>query len=185
VLVTPEESRLEQAARLHGPRVLAYLARRLDRREEAADLWQQTLIVVWRKIALLPEDDDQAIAWLIVIARGELANHRRAKARLLAATHELRQHLSTLARPVEEADHQHVHDALATLSDLDREIITLTYWDSLSSEQTGLVVGLSADAVRKRLQRSRAELARVLGASHHALVIRDPTESGSTMSWQP
>lgn len=73
---------------------LAYLARRVTPREEAADVWQLTLTTVWRKIDKVPRADDEALPWLFAVARGELANHRRGQARRLAATDRLRAELA-------------------------------------------------------------------------------------------
>lgn len=53
---------------------------------------------------------------------------------------------------------ERVREALAHLGKTDREIVTLTYWDGLTAAQVGLVVGLRAAAVRKRLQRARERL---------------------------
>ncbi len=60
-----------------------------------------------------------------------------------------------------------MHAALDTLSAQDRELVTLTYWDELTAEQVGRVLGLSAPATRKRLQRARARLAESLTDRDH------------------
>lgn len=58
---------------------------------------------------------------------------------------------------------ERVHDALAALDATDREIVTLTYWDGLTADQVGRVVGLrGGTAVRKRLQRARERMASTL-----------------------
>jgi RNA polymerase sigma-70 factor (ECF subfamily) len=159
--VTPDERRLEELARTHGPRVLAYLARRISPREDAADVWQQTLVTTWRKIHAVPSRDEEALPWLLAVARGELSNHRRSTQRRLAATDRLRATFA-LGEPTAYDSRTGVRDALATLDETDREIITLTYWDGLTSEQVGAVVGMRAGTVRKRLERARTQLAATL-----------------------
>lgn len=57
---------------------------------------------------------------------------------------------------------ERVHDALAALDATDREIVTLTYWDGLTADQVGRVVGLRGAAVRKRLQQARERMASTL-----------------------
>jgi RNA polymerase sigma factor (sigma-70 family) len=153
--------------------VLAYLARRVTPREEAADVGQLTLTTVWRKIDKVPRADDEALPWLFAVARGELANHRRGQPRRLAATDRLRAELAAGVpaggEPAAYApgsgattEAERVHDALAALDATDREIVTLTYWDGLTADQVGRVVGLRGAAVRKRLQQARERMASTL-----------------------
>ncbi|HPB72970.1 MAG TPA: sigma-70 family RNA polymerase sigma factor [Phycicoccus sp.] len=172
--MTPDEARLEHLARTHAAPVLAYLVRRVNPREDAADIWQLTLTTVWRKIHQAPDRDEEALPWLIAVARGELANYRRGQFRRLAATQRLRDELATApprggsagppaaygvgSRTDHDGPGERVREALAHLGATDREIVTLTYWDGLTAEQVGLVVGLRAAAVRKRLQRARQRL---------------------------
>lgn len=169
--VTPHEQRLETLARLHGSRVLAYLARRVTPREDAADVYQQVLTTTWRKIHKVPEADDAALCWMLAVARRESSNHRRSAARRHAATDRLRDLFAedattaygTGSSPDEATDR--VTAALGELSDGDREVLTLVYWDELTSEQAGLVLGSSAAATRKRLERARSRIAVILGTT--------------------
>lgn len=163
--MTTDEQRLDELARTHGPKVLGYLARRVSPREDAADLFQQTLITAWRKIAAVPDRDDEALAWLLAVARGELANHHRAGQRRSAAAQRLRDLLATSPHPSSAGAVDLVHDALADLDPLDREIVTLTYWEGLTSDQVATVIGSRPATVRKRLQRTRFRLAVTLGAT--------------------
>lgn len=183
--MTPAEEQLESLARDHGPRVLAYLARRVTPREDAADLWQQVLTTTWRKLHTVPSSDEAALCWLLAVARRELANHRRGHQRRLAATDRLRETIAVGGRTAYEgalaADADPAADrlgaALARLDDADREVLTLCYWDGLTGDQIGAVIGVSAASARKRLQRARDRLAVILAttgktAGHeHASVI--------------
>ncbi|NNM47313.1 RNA polymerase sigma factor [Knoellia koreensis] len=164
---TPAERRLEELASAHGPRVLAYLARRTDPPADAADVLQEVLTTAWRKIHHAPDDPDHAIAWLLAIARRASANHRRSAHRRHAATQRLRAELAAyppLAQPTDPGGYAHddVRTALATLGDGDRELLELTYWDGLTGEQVATVVGASPPATRKRIQRARDRLAAAL-----------------------
>lgn len=160
---TPDQRRLEQLARTHGQRVLGYLTRRCEIRADAADVWQQVLTTTWRKIHAVPSDDEAALGWLIAVARRELANHRRSAHRRHASTERLRNALATLPAVAEETNHVgSVRSALAALSEPDRELVLLTYWDRLTSDQAAAALGISAAAVRKRLQRVRKQLATML-----------------------
>ena len=156
--MTPAERRIERLAAAHGARVLAYLGRRTTPHEDAADLYQHVLTTTWRKIHTVPDGDEEALCWMLAVARRELANHRRGATRRLAATDRLRDAIADRAAEPRAPDDR-VHAALDNLSAHDRELITLTYWDELTAEQVGRVLGLSATATRKRLQRARARLA--------------------------
>lgn len=56
-----------------------------------------------------------------------------------------------------------VADALAGLDGDDRELITLIAWERLSPSEAAVVLGISAPAARKRLQRARQRLRALLG----------------------
>ncbi len=162
--MTPDERRLHDLADRHGPRVLAYLGRRVDPREDAADVYQAVLTTTWRKIHAVPSDHDVALGWLVAVARRELANHRRGQARRMAATERLRDALATGEHTAYEKGPQDpavdaLRAALDQLDETDRELVTMTYWDDLTSEQAAGALGISPAAARKRLQRARQRLA--------------------------
>lgn len=162
--MTPDERRLHDLTDRHGPRVLGYLGRRVTPREDAADVYQAVLTTTWRKIHAVPDEDDVALGWLIAVARRELANHRRGQARRMAATERLRDALATGEHPAYgPADGDpavdRVRAALDRLDGMERELVTLTYWDDLTSDQAARVLGISSAAARKRLQRVRQRLA--------------------------
>ena len=173
--MTPAERRLEALAVTHGRRVLTYLARRTTPAEEAADVYQEVLTTAWRKIHQVPEDDEHALAWLLAVARRALANHRRARTRRLAATERLGEELATtppaLGDPAGGLDL--VREALEAMGADDREVLTLTYWEGLTAEQVAVVLGISAPAARKRIQRARDRISARMaaeGAGRPALV---------------
>jgi RNA polymerase sigma-70 factor (ECF subfamily) len=177
----PAERRFEELATTCGPRVLAYLARRTSPREDAADVYQEVLTTTWRKVHTAPEAADEAVAWMLAIARRTLANHRRASGRRLAATDRLRDELLASAPEREGVGGDDrvddVRSALAGLGEDDREVLLLTYWEGLSSDQVAAVVGAGAATTRKRLQRARERLAAALRA-HDAVPVAAAGASG-------
>jgi RNA polymerase sigma-70 factor (ECF subfamily) len=58
-----------------------------------------------------------------------------------------------------------VHAALATLGELDREVVRLWAWEGLAPREIAVVTGLSANAVSIRLHKARKRLAASLGKS--------------------
>jgi RNA polymerase sigma factor (sigma-70 family) len=167
--MTPAERRFEALATGCGPRVLAYLARRTTPREDAADVYQEVLTTTWRKVHHAPVPDDEALAWMLAIARRTLANHRRSAGRRLAATDRLRDELrsSLPAREGVDGDDRvdGVRSALGSLGEDDREVLLLTYWEGLTGDQVAAVVGAGGATTRKRIQRARERLAAALDAA--------------------
>jgi RNA polymerase sigma-70 factor (ECF subfamily) len=185
--MTPAERRLETVLTAHGTRVLAYLTRRTTPVEDAADVYQEVVTILWRKIHDVPEDEQHCLAWLLSIARRTLSNHRRATRRRHAATQRLRGELAAYrdtSGPAGDPAVEAVRAALAQLRPDDREVLTLTYWEGLTSEQVAVVLGTSPATTRKRLQRARQRLETALSARSPAqpppreTLVRQGSQSG-------
>lgn len=152
--VKPQE-RLEHLARTIGPDVLAYLARRITPREDAADIYQQVLTITWRKLRVVPAEDREALAWMLGVARRCLANHRRAGTRRSALTERLRNELTVACAEPDTGSALRAEELLQSMSVDDRELLTLIHWEGLTIAEAGAVIGLSPAAARKRLERVR------------------------------
>lgn len=151
------QQRVENLYRAHGARVLGYLARRVHPTEDAADLLSEVMLVTWRRRHDLPASPED-VPWVFGVARNLLANPRRSSTRRLAATEDLAAHLRLLPRwegPHREAG-MDLRAALARLDDLDREIVTLSVWEQLSSTEIAVVLTMPAATVRSRQARARA-----------------------------
>lgn len=156
--MTAAEQRLEHLATTVGPDVLAYLARRVDPREDAADVYQQVLTITWRKLRAVPADDQEAFAWMLGVARRCLANHRRAGVRRSALADRVRDDLRVAVRAPDPAVAARANQLLAKLSEDDRELVTLVHWEGLTLAAAAGVLGISAAAARKRMERLRRTL---------------------------
>src|SRR5918992_1551637 len=60
--------------------LLAYVLRRVDRAEDAADVVAETFLVAWRRMDKVPAGDEARL-WLYGVARRQLANQRRGELR--------------------------------------------------------------------------------------------------------
>jgi RNA polymerase sigma-70 factor (ECF subfamily) len=158
VEVSAPEQRLEHLAASVGPDVLAYLARRVEPREDAADVYQQVLTITWRKLRAVPTDDREAFAWMLGVARRCLANHRRAGVRRTALAERVRDDLRVAVRAPDPAVAARANQLLAKLSEDDRELVTLVHWEGLTLAAAAGVLGISAAAARKRMERLRRTL---------------------------
>jgi RNA polymerase sigma-70 factor (ECF subfamily) len=117
------------------------------------DVVAETFVVAWRRLDEVP---NEARPWLLGVARKTLSTQRRTKARRRSLSSKL------AAQPVPRSGEQQsdlgVADALARLSEKDREAITLVAWDGLSPNEAAVVVGQSAVAFRVRLHRAKRRL---------------------------
>jgi RNA polymerase sigma factor (sigma-70 family) len=164
------ETRFTALMNEHGRVVLGYLTRRAEPVHDAADLMAEVFVVAWRRLADVPTEPDQARAWLLGTARGVLANHRRSAIRRNRLADRLRQHLRTQPELVIDETGSVVRSAMERLSEDDRELLRLVDWDDVSPAEAAIVLGLSAAATRKRLERARARLRAILDAHRPALL---------------
>ncbi|HEX4364644.1 MAG TPA: sigma-70 family RNA polymerase sigma factor [Solirubrobacteraceae bacterium] len=137
--------------RAHHDAVLAYALRRATA-DDARDVMADTFLVAWRRFDEASRDRPRA--WLYGVARRVLANRRRAVRRQTSLVHRLE---STVAGP--SAGDGLILDALATLSDGDREVLLLVAWEGLSVTDAALVLGCRIATARMRLHRARRRLA--------------------------
>lgn len=140
--------------------LLAYVLRRVDRAEDAADVVSETFLVAWRRMDSLPPDNEARL-WLYGVARRQLANQRRGQLRRSRLADRLRDELpAALATARSPEDHRVavVHAALARLAEDDREIVRLSSWEELTPSEIAAVIGIPAVTVRSRLHRARKRL---------------------------
>lgn len=161
---SPDRDRFTRLVREHSPAVGNYLRRRLYPLTDADldDLVEETFLVVWRRLESVPRDAE--LAWTLGVARNVLRNARRATNR----RHALH---STLRPPADERSAEDfvvadtsVHDALAALSEDDRDIILLHAWDGLDAAALATYFHISANAAAVRLSRAQRRFRDLLGA---------------------
>lgn len=142
--------------------VKAYVLRRSDA-STADDVLAEVFVVCWRRFDEVPPDP---LPWLLGIARRVLSTQRRGDQRRTA----LRERLSEGARePAVTAEAEDpavedpvLRDALARLSEDDRELLSLIAWDGMSPTQAATVLGVKPGTVRVRLSRARRRLTHAL-----------------------
>lgn len=149
--------------------LLAYFLRRVDDREDAADLLSETFAVVWRRSERMPKDPDEARMWMYGVAAKVLANARRTRHRRDNLASALREELACAPSAEPDAGIQlraDVDRALSMLKDVDRELLRLVHWDGLTLAEAGTVLGLKASTARTRAERARTRLAALLGPEY-------------------
>jgi RNA polymerase sigma-70 factor (ECF subfamily) len=141
--------------------VYRYAARRVAP-DAVQDVVSETFLVAWRRHEELR---GEPLPWLLGIARRVAATQRRGSARRDA----LRERLSSEPASLPADGRASLHDsrlalALASLSERDREALTLVAWDGLNHRTAASVMGCSTGSLTVRLHRARRRLARVLDA---------------------
>lgn len=157
---------LDRAFALHKDRLFAFLVRLSGRRDLAEDLLQETFLQLARHALRLQPDTDLA-GWLFTVARNAFrmaARRHHAGQRALDAlpAPEPRAADDPERAAVASAGVVALRRALLELPEDHREVLLLAVEGELTTEQAASVLGIRADAFRKRLERARAELARRL-----------------------
>jgi len=160
----PEERRLRLEALFvaHADDVLAYARRRSDA-ATADDVLSEVFVVAWRR---LDEVSADPLPWLLACARRVLANQRRGERRRAAFVDRLsRDRLPADAVSIDgsvDLSDRVLAQALASLSERDREVLLLIAWEELSIEQASSMLGCSRPTLSVRLHRARKRLASAL-----------------------
>lgn len=168
------EKRFRSLAELVVEPVRRYLARRTDP-ATAAEVFNETLLVCWRRLDEVRESPDGAVShdavpWAIVVARNLLFNAQRADRRRTRLVGKIIA-LDPPASVIEESPHndtteaETVRDALTRLRSADAELLRLWAWDGLESPQLATVLGISPNAAAIRLHRAKSRLRAELLAS--------------------
>ena len=142
--------------RTHREGVFRYLCRVVGQTEAARDLTQEVFLRVTR--AGVPVTDEAGRrAWLFRIARNLALNHMRdSRRRGDVAVHADR------SEPAVQELSAAIRQALASLSDMDRDVFLLRETAGLEYAEIGEACDLTVEAVRSRLKRARAELRTML-----------------------
>lgn len=146
----------EVAAEVYEP-LQRYLRRRASP-EDADDALGDVMLTLWRRLDDVPAD--AALPWSYAVARNVLANHRRSHRRRIALVERVAGDRSGgRAEDAVEDDHPEVRAALMTLSETDREVLTLWAWEELEPREIAVVLDTTPNAISLRLSRARSRLA--------------------------
>ncbi|MEU5346027.1 MULTISPECIES: sigma-70 family RNA polymerase sigma factor [unclassified Streptomyces] len=152
------------------PRVLAYTTS-LVGRQVGEDITSETLTVAWRRVRDIPQP---ALPWLLGVARNLVRELRRRDSHQYALAAAEAQRISSGARAdvgdvaADVTDREAALQALASLSDADRELLTLIAWHGLTSKQAARVLGCTTATLTVRLHRARRRLEKALEPAYSA-----------------
>lgn len=158
----PHPAALPELIRRYLPMVLAAATRQLADPHAAEDIAQAVFTLLARKIHTI-RSSPQLAGWLMLTTRNLSLNHlkmdsRRKKHERAAAAERdelLPSHTDT---PDWSTLAPNLDTALARLPDPDRQALLLRFFRGLSLRETGVALGLSEDAARKRVSRALERL---------------------------
>ncbi|MBI4703792.1 MAG: sigma-70 family RNA polymerase sigma factor [Deltaproteobacteria bacterium] len=162
-----ERASFDELYRRHHQRIWAFLVRLSGSRQEAEDMFQETWLAAARHAHEL-DPDGSPLCWLYAVARNKHRNARRWRLfDALRRAHAAAEPPEPAQLPDEIAAARDRVAALAAafprLSDAHREVLLLCLVEGMETAAVARILGLRAEAVRQRLCRARAELARLLG----------------------
>lgn len=140
------------------PVLARYTRHRGLARQDQEDVLAATYEVAWRRLDRVPAGDE-ALPWLLGVARNHIRNHRRRVRRDEGLLARLPAPAPVPGPGESDAGWPEVRRALGLLSEADRELILLVTWDELTPARAAAVLGISPGAARTRLHRARTRLA--------------------------
>jgi RNA polymerase sigma factor (sigma-70 family) len=151
----------------HHQAIHRFLLRLCRRRELAEDLFQETWMRLARHARSL-RDDTNVRAWLYTVARNLHRSHERwtlVDQRSLAALSRW-WHVGAPTAPEERlaagAALARLEAAIRELPAAQREVLLLVAAEELPQDEVARILGINHDAVRQRVSRARAALAKLL-----------------------
>lgn len=167
-----DEAAWEQLVKAHVRRVYAVCYRFTGSEAEAEDLTQEVFLRVFRSLKSFRAGEGSFQVWLHRLTRNLLIDHYRRN-RLQRASEPLEAQLSVLEEtsgPVSRTDSvlagreaaEQLASALQKLSPELRETVILRDLEGLEYREIAAVLRIPEGTVKSRLNRGRAELARIL-----------------------
>ena len=136
---------------------LAY--RKLGDFHIAEDITQDTFLKAYQKLSTL-KDPGRFPGWLYVIAArcciSWLRQNRLQTESLDRVKREM--NMQSWTKYADDCMYEEVHDALESLPESERTVLTLYYMAGMTSEEIGRFIGTSCGAIRDRLYRARISL---------------------------
>jgi len=150
------------------PRILDGLNARLGRPlsdHDLADVAQDTLVLVWRKLEAF-NGSASLETWVFGIARFEIMNAvRKSRRRRTSELPEPDLREAPDQDVVHRLDHEFVQRELAALDGAEADVIRMKHFDDLTFEEIGARLGSSINTVKTRYYRGISRLLDRLGDS--------------------
>jgi len=167
-----DETAWEDLVRVHTRRVYSICYRFTSRDSEAQDLSQEVFLRVFRNLRSFRAGEGSFVVWLTRLTRNLLIDHYR-RTRAERSTDSIEDQLAMLEEKTVALGHadsvlagreasEVLQSALRRLSPELRETVILRDLEEMEYREIALILNVPEGTVKSRLNRGRAELARVL-----------------------
>ncbi len=155
-----------------APRVKSYLLKGGLAEDEAEELAQETMLMVWQKADGYDPQIAAASTWIFTVARNKRTDYFRKMGRVITTAPEKFYDLSSDEdSPFESFYEQEVNEdiasAMKTLSPEQVEIIRKAYFEDKAHSQIAEETGLPLGTVKSRIRLAMDKLKHALGKSGH------------------
>ncbi len=160
--------------------VYSYIASRVDP-DDAEDVLQETLLSAWKSIGSF-DRRSSVRTWLISVARRRICDFYRSRPVIRngvdggmiseaprGSGEEAYDVDSGISLEKDSAERLDVSDALASLDESERELVTLVFDSGLSYEEAAGIVGIPVGTVKSRMFSIRKKLRSKLGEGYNEL----------------
>jgi RNA polymerase sigma-70 factor, ECF subfamily len=150
-----------------APAVLGTVRRVLRDPAQSEEVMQEVLLEVWRTAARFDPSVGSASAWIMTLAHRRAVDRVRSEQR--AAARELRAATATIDYDeVSDAalttlEQERVRRCLGSLTDLQRESVTLAYYRGYSYREVAQLLGVAVGTVKTRMRDGLIRLRDCLG----------------------
>jgi RNA polymerase sigma-70 factor (ECF subfamily) len=160
-----------------GPVVAQWALARTGDSDDAADLAQEVLILMVRKLSSF-RGDSRFLTWLFTVTRNQAIENHRSNARRERKMERLGSHLAqehpVTRGPESEIDDRRIRNVVGTflreLPQRQREVFQMADIQGLSSPEIGQILGLEPGSVRAALFKARRALRRRILDQHPEFV---------------
>lgn len=150
-----------------SPAVLGTVRRILRDPAQSEEVMQEVLLEVWRTASRFDPEAGTAAAWIATLAHRRAVDRVRSEQR--AADRELRAATATIdydevSDAVETSlEQERVRRCLTSLTDLQRESVTLAYYGGYSYREVAQLLGVAVGTVKTRMRDGLIRLRDCLG----------------------
>ena len=164
----------EAIVRQHTTRVYNLAYRFTGRFDEAEDLTQEIFLKIYRTLNSYRPESGALVTWIVRVGRNHIIDHyrkfktERTRTDSLEVEYEkAEENPARYASPAEALEQlelsERVHHALLRISEDLREAVILRDLEEFTYEEIADMLKLPLGTVKSRINRGRAELARILG----------------------